>query len=276
MINLKQWLDEGVGSGGLAYEAKVRKIVAKAIKSDQKLKKTHTLKPDSAGGYANNVVDMYMTVIVPPDQDVAFEIKMDKNAQMGGPSVRINKGGDKYSFSKSAEALEDDVKLMIIEAIDSKEKQIRKYIKRMKKEEPIELHKANGDYEVPFKTTKESWAVLQKEGLMKPINTKVNYNSKFIHDWYAKKKCYYIQIGGSGLFYMKENPLNLPIPQLTADIEIRIRLTRSGSGGNKKYPTLRSSQLRCIAGLKAKGKSKYSLDNVKDAAYLFDVMTPND
>jgi hypothetical protein len=276
MINLKQWLDEGVGSGGLAYEAKVRKVVEKAIKSDQHLKKSHTLKPDDGGGFDNSVVDMYMTVVVPPKQEVPIEIKMDKNAQMGGPSVKINKGKDKYSFSKAGAALEQDVQEMIIKAVESKEKDIRKFIKRMKQEEPKDLHASNGDYEVPFKTTKETWAVLQKEGMLKPINTVVNYNTKFIHDWYAKKKCYYIQIGGIGLFYMKKNPLNLPIPQLKADIDIYIRLTRSGSGGTKSYPTQRSSQIRCIAKLKAKGKSNYTLDKLDDAKLIFNAMTPDD
>lgn len=264
---------ESVGSGGLEYEAKVRKVVEKAIKdTDLDLKKTHTLKPDNSGGFDNSVVDMYMTVIIPPKQEVPIEIKMNKNAQMGGPSVKINKGGNEYSFSKAGAALEQDVQDMIITAVKSKEKDIRKYIKRMKQEEPLDLHASNGDYEVPFKTTKETWGVLQKEGMLKPINTIVNYNTKFIHDWYAKKKCYYIQVGGIGLFYMKKNPLNLPIPQLKADIEIYIRLTRSGSGGTKAYPTQRSSQIRCIAKLKAKGKSKYTLDNLDDTKFILDAM----
>ena len=185
---------------------------------------------------------------------------------------RSNKGGKEYSFTKAGEALEQDVQDMIILAIKSKEKDIRKYIKRMKQEEPKSLHDQNGDYEVPFKTTKETWAVLQKEGMLKPINTRVKYNTKFIHDWYAKKNCYYIQIGGIGMFYLKKNPLNLPIPQLNAEIEIYIRLTRSGSGGTKAYPTQRASQLRCIAQLTAKGKSDYSLDNPKDAEFILDAM----
>ena len=274
MKKFSSFIIEGVGTGGLEYEDKVRGVVEKALKDKKlNLKKTHTLKPDDGGGFDNSVVDMYMTVVVPPKQEIPIEIKMDKNAQMGGPSVRINKGKDEYSFSKAGDALEQDVQDMIIDAIKSKEGDIRKYITRMKQEEPKDLHASNGDYEVPFKTTKETWGVLQKEGMLKPINTIVKYNTKFIHYWYAKKKCYYIQIGKSGLFYMKKNPLNLPIPQLSADIEIYIRLTRSGSGGTRAYPTQRSSQIRCIAKLKAKGKSKYTLDNLEDAKVILDAMT---
>jgi hypothetical protein len=273
MIKFKAFsvLEEGVGAGGLAYEAKVRSTVEKALKAG-KLKKSHNLKPDDGGGYDNSVVDMYMTVVLPPKTEVPIEIKMDANAQMGGPSVKINKGKDEYTFSKAGEALEQDVQDMIIDAVKGKEKDIRKYIKRLKQEEPKELHQANADYEVPFKVSKEAWGTLQKEGMLKPINVKVKYNTKFIHDWYAKKKCYYIQIGKSGLFYMKKNPLNLPIPQLSADIEIYIRLTRSGSGGTKAFPDQRSSSIRCIANLKAKGKSDYSLDNLDDAKFILDSM----
>jgi len=259
-------LREGVGVGGLEYEAKVRSAVAAAIK-DPDLKGRVVLKPDTAGGFASNVVDMYMSI---DGKDVAFEIKMDKNAQMGGPSVKINKNNKPYSFSAAATALEDDVKEMILDAVKEKERPIRNWIKEMKKLEPIELHAEQGDYEVPFKTTKEAWATLQAKGLLKPINSKVTYDTRYLADWYAKKGCYYMQIGGMGLFYLKKNPLNLPIPKLNAAVEIVIRLTRSGSGGTKQYPTQRNSQIRAIANLRAKGtKSPYSLDKVEDVKKLF-------
>jgi len=271
MQRFKSFYLEGVGKGGLEYEAKVRKAVITTLKSRAFAKdKRITLKPDNAGGFASNVVDMYLTL---DGKDVPVEIKMDKNAQMGGPSVKINKGSKKYDFSAAGQDLEDDVAEMIIEAVKKKEKPIREWIKEMKKLEPIELHKQAGDYEVPFKTTKEAWAELQGRGLLKPINTKVIYNSKFIHNWYARKKCYYMQIGKMGLFYLKDNPLKLNVPQLKADIEIVIRLTRSGSGGTKLYPTQRNSQIRAIANLKVKGsKSPLSLDIPKDVEDIFQQM----
>lgn len=270
MKGFKKYINEGIGVGGLAYEAKVRKSVIQTLKNRAFSKdKRITLKPDSAGGFASNVVDMYLTL---DGKDVPVEIKMDKDAQMGGPSVKINKGKP-YGLSKAGEDLEDDVREMIINAVKSKERPIRNYIKQMKTLEPIELHKQAGVYEVPFKTTKEAWAILQKKGLLKPINTIVKYNTKFIHDWYARKKCYYIQIGKLGMFYLQKNPLGLKIPQLKADIEIYVRLTRSGSGGTKAYPTQRSSQIRAIASLKVKGgKSPLSLDNPKDVEEIFNQM----
>ena len=259
-------MKEGVGKGGLEYVAKVRSALSNALK-DKALSGRISLKPDTAGGFASNVVDMYLII---DGKERAFEIKMDRNAQMGGPSVKINKGGQLYSFSEAGGALEDDVKQMIIEAVKEKETAIRFWISEMKKMEPIKLHAKSGDYEVPFQTTKEAWTILQARGLLKPINSKVVYNTKYLHDWYAKKKCYYMQIGGMGLYYLKENPLNLPVPQLNAEVEIVVRLTRAGSGGTKVYPSQRNSQIRAIAGLKAKGsKSPYSLDNVNDVKKLF-------
>ena len=267
--DFSQGLHEGVGSGGLEYEAKVRKAVTSALR-DKKYSDRITLKPDSAGGFANNVVDMYMTL---DGKDVAFEIKMDKNAQMGGPSVKINKGNQLYSFSAAGDSLEDDVRELIINGVKEKEKAIRNWIKEMKKLEPKELHARAGDYEVPFQTTKEAWAELQGRGLLKPINTKIVYNERYIHNWYAKKKCYYMQIGQLELFYLKENPLNLNIPQFKGEIEIVVRLTRAGSGGTKAFPTQRNSQIRAIANLKAKGsKSNISLDRVSDVKKMFEEM----
>lgn len=266
MKTFKSFLSEGVGTGGLVYEGKVRKAVTAAIR-DKDLKSRVVLKPDDSGGFSSHVVDMYVEF---DGKEHAFEIKMNKDAQMGGPSVKINKGNTLYSFSAAGDSLEQDVRDMIVDAVKQKEQPIRNWIKEMKKLEPKDLHAQQGDYEVPFKTTKEAWAILQGKGLLKPINSKVIYDTRYLHDWYAKKKCYYMQIGGMGLYYLKENPLNLPIPQLKATVEIVIRLTRAGSGGTKAYPTQRNSQIRAIANLKAKGqKSNYSLDKVSDVKKLF-------
>ena len=105
---------------------------------------------------------------------------------------------------------------------------------------------------------------------------KINKNTKtgvgFIVKHYNKKGVYYIQIGGSGLFYMGKNPLKLPVPELKADIQIEMRL---GYGGGKlSFPTdpptpARSAGLRLIGRLLTRGKSPYSLDNEEDVKKLF-------
>ena len=53
--------------------------------------------------------------------------------------------------------------------------------------------------------------------------------SSALHNYYAAKGTYYIQIGGYGLYYMRSNPLRLPIPQFNPGLKIRLRTKRGGS-----------------------------------------------
>ena len=82
---------------------------------------------------------------------------------------------------------------------------------------------------------------------------------------------YYIQIGGSGLFYMGKNPFNLPVPELSAKFRIEMRLGYSGT--KSTFPTTPPTEARG-AGLRLQGrmltkvKSPYSLDNPKDVITL--------
>jgi len=54
-------------------------------------------------------------------------------------------------------------------------------------------------------------------------------SSSALHNYYAAKGTYYIQVGGYGLYYMASNPLRLPVPQFNPGLRIRIRTKRSGS-----------------------------------------------
>lgn len=277
MKTFKQLISEGVGSGGLEYEGKVRAAVTEVLGTGQYRNDQLILKPDDAGGFANNVVDMYLNY---KGNDIAVEIKMDRNAQMGGPSVKISPDG-KYSLSGAGAELPETVQVKMINATKDMEPHIRKWIETQKQMDNIdpevkELFQKNADLQMPFISTKEVWAELQGQGMLKPLNVKFQEDSSFIHDWYARKNCTYIQIGGAGLFYMKSDPLNLKaigVPQLNGNIEVRCRMTRSGGGGTSAFPTKRSAQIRCIAGLKTKGSSPISLDNPADVKKIFDHMT---
>ena len=50
---------------------------------------------------------------------------------------------------------------------------------------------------------------------------------------YGAKDIYYIQIGGKGLYYMAENPANLPVPQFTGEINVEMRPRASGKPKTK-------------------------------------------
>jgi len=53
--------------------------------------------------------------------------------------------------------------------------------------------------------------------------------SSVLHNYYASKGTYYIQIGSYGLYHMRANPLQLPVPQFNHGLKIRMRTKRGGS-----------------------------------------------
>lgn len=111
--------------------------------------------------------------------------------------------------------------------------------------------------------------------LLVPLNGKIEAPINFLYDHYEEKNCYYIQIGGGGLYYLKSNPLKLPIPQLQMTFSIELRLGRSGS-------TYRSSLKAEVASgnIRVQGRlggkliqSPYSLDKKGDFTELFGPIT---
>lgn len=263
--SFKSFLEEGMVDGGLAYEKKVRDAVTAAFRKFPNL----TLKPDDSGGYNANVVDMYIKM---PSKyinggELAIEIKQDANAQMGGSSIKYE-NGDFVFAEKGRSSIDSDTQQLIIDALSSKERDIEKLLKTVQKMEPVDYHK--NIKSIPFTATKTAFEKLTQLGYLRPINTVVRKDTQFIMDHYAKKGCYYIQIGGIGLFYLKSNPLNLPVPQLSGEINIEIRFARSGSTMSKTVgEKTAGAGLRVQARFKGKGKSPYTLDKIEDVITLF-------
>jgi hypothetical protein len=44
-----------------------------------------------------------------------------------------------------------------------------------------------------------------------------------LHNYYAKKNCYYIQIEGKGLFHMLDDRANLYVPKFVPEVSLRLR-----------------------------------------------------
>jgi hypothetical protein len=57
----------------------------------------------------------------------------------------------------------------------------------------------------------------------------VRVTAAAIHELYARKGIYYIQIGGLGLFHLQSDPANLGVPQLSQEVNFEIRPGKSGS-----------------------------------------------
>jgi hypothetical protein len=174
-----------------------------------------------------------------------LEVKKDADAQMGGTSVRYDNG----EFEIVSESVDKSTTALIVSALSSKVVHIER------------LLAAIGGHKFPTTCDKHTWTVAKEKGLLKPINTKIKKNAQFIIDHYKDKGIDYIQIGGSGLFYLDKNPANLPIPKLQGEIDIELRAGRSGSSLNAAGVRRVSGLLRAQARLKFKGKSPVSLDN---------------
>jgi len=173
------------------------------------------------------------------------EVKKDSGAQMGGTSVRYVDG----AFTVASDAVDKDTQQMIIEALSPKVEAIEAMLHRI------------GSQKFPTSCSKEVWTAAKNEGYLKPINAKIRKDADFIINHYRKKGIDYIQIGGAGLFYMGNNPANLPIPKLEGEIDIELRAGRSGSKVNAEGIRVVGGGLRAQGRLKFKGTSPYSLDD---------------
>ena len=155
-----------------------------------------------------------------------------------------------------------------MDAAQQKSKAIDAYIDAARKLDPVQYHKDISG--IPIKVSKKGRDELKRKGLLKAINTKIVTDASYIGKHYNKKGVYYIQIGGAGLFYMGRNIFNLPVPKLSGEIQIEVRLGFSGSKTSFPDGTeARSAGLRMIGRLKTKGKSPHSIDTVEGIEKLF-------
>lgn len=83
--------------------------------------------------------------------------------------------------------------------------------------------------------------------------------SSVLHNYYATKGTYYIQVGGYGLYYMASNPLGFPIPQFNPGLRIRLRTKRGGSVPINNYRFTTALQVTTKP-----GRSNYDFDKNLD------------
>tara|TARA_Y100000389_G_scaffold173814_1_gene183273 strand:- start:129 stop:593 length:465 start_codon:yes stop_codon:yes gene_type:complete len=79
---------------------------------------------------------------------------------------------------------------------------------------------------IPRKFTKEKLLITKEDKIYdqkkfeKP-NIEIPLNTLF--EYYAEKKCFYIQLQNHGLYYMKDDINNLGVPQFDGTISLRLR-----------------------------------------------------
>ena len=212
-----------------------------------------------AGGNKVGVPDFASSI---HDAKFDVEVKLEK-AQYS--SVTLRHRNQKTSFSKDkgytfTERLQEDL-------INKSKKALSDYRKRAG-----ELGADLKLYDKTGKLPMEIYKTLQTEGLQKNITKSTNFNQDIISELYSKKipPTNYIQIKNKGLFFMGKNPLNLPIPEFKADVNVTLRVSR-GSRTTMDGVEMTTMNLRILPDkLTGLSKSKYSLDNVSEIKSLME------
>jgi hypothetical protein len=182
-----------------------------------------------------------------------LEIKLNSNAQMGGTSVDIT---DEYGGYSIHEPVNDDaLEKAILESVKCNWTDIQYLLGFISGIEGTDVRK------FPLRCKKSTWTEAARRKLL--INDKIPFDTSFICKHYARKNTNYIQIGGAGLFYMQENPADLPIPKLQGQIIIEMRTGRSGSKLLASGERVVGAGLRLQGRLKTDNKSPYTLDSVE-------------
>lgn len=246
-------LKEKSGEGGANYELQVFDAIKLAGASG---------KMKGVAGFDANLPDADITV---NGQVYNVEVKMNGDAQMGGGSVGW-KDGIFFPAGKDLDAMES-----IADALNASEdsSKVGNAIKRLCNF----LSKKSGKKVTGFPMSgflKSAWYEAVSEGLLVPINVKLNSDVSFISEHYRKKGTFYIQIGGQGLFHLGENPAGLPVPKLAGEVTLEIRAGKGGSGGKETS----NAGLRVQPRLKISQNSPYSLDDPESIREMLNSSAP--
>jgi hypothetical protein len=251
-----------VGSGGVEYENRVLATIKPQIK---KLSNFSIKEGSTTAAFSANEPDLQLVAF---GKIINIEIKQNAKAQMGGGSFNYDMKKKKYSLSAKTK-IDEVVEEKILDALNKKRSDLNTLLEYVKDNDVNSL--AQDVTGLPLRATKDMWEELTKKRLLVPLNEKVETDINFLYDHYEHKKCFYIQVGGAGFFYLKQNPLKLPIPQLTTTFVIELRLGRAGS----KYvanikKNVASGNIRAQGRMGGRNiSSPYSLDKSGDFTALF-------
>lgn len=202
------------------------------------------------------------------DADINFygeflniEVKASPRALLGSLSARFDLENGLTSLTKE-DVLDKEFIEIIKNTITHNESQIIKLIKFLKK--------LDKDMEPKFPTSmsREVYEKNRKEITKLYITEK--YPMSVVHDLYASKGVYYMQIGeGSGLFYLKQKHNFMPddLPQLNGDIEIQIRPKPGSSPNPEKQKFSLSIEFKIKFPSKTL-KSPYNIDSPEGIEHL--------
>lgn len=233
----------GNNTGGFKYE---QRVVDTLVSTGLSGNITESAGASSIGSDADIVVN---------GKPYLVEVKQTSKAQMGGTSLAFD-----GSFRATGAAVSTETEEDLCSKMESKKQALQ------------ELLDFVGASSFPFCCKKEVWEEARERGLLIPINSKIKSDAEFICNHYRNKGVHYIQIGGSGLFHMGENPANLPVPKLEGDINLEVRAGRSGSRKLKDGTKVVPVGLRVQGRLQFNPKSAYTLDDEESIQKLVEVL----
>lgn len=207
---------------------------------------THGIVPEgfSPAGSRPNQPDLVILIGGVPYN---VELKLNKKAQMGGSSLR-------YMDNKFSCVGDYKVSNSFISKLEDKKVDLDEFLNFINKKS------------IPTTTNKDTWNIAKEKGLIRKINLNIRNDFNFIEEHYVSKETYYMQIGGEGLYYMRENPAGLQIPKLDMTSYLQIRLIR---GSSNKRSGIVSVALRFQGRIKKLNeKSVLSLDNPESIVFI--------
>lgn len=259
-------LNEAITNRGDAYEYKVYDTLKDV---EQTLEGFDVISAAPKGSDSTGEGDITIRV---GGKQVNIEVKLNKNAQLGETSLRINAESKTVEIA-NPERVEPDAIPLYIEAGKSMFQEVTDYIKFIRTVPPFEINAA-APLSFPFgSVTTEAWDLAKRAGLLARLNQKVQFSdTKIVENFYNRKNVFYIQIGGSGLFYLGKNPMNLPVPRFQGKMQVEFRPKRSGSKMKRAQGDVfkvAGATYICTGRLLTNIRSKYSLDNKDDVIELF-------
>ena len=203
------------------------------------------------------------------------EIKSSPRAQMGGGTFSYD-GKNTFAPTKENDGSTEEITDLIKQALLDNKADIDEMLFFLKNQKPQDVQ--NRIVGFPLVSTHTAWHLAQTKN--KLVNLKVSANINWIRNFYTKKGVDYIQIGGAGLFYLSDNPANLPIPQLDGEVDLEIRTAANGArprkyGKNKLTYLVAGGFLRVQARLRTSSSSPYSLDNPQSIQNMLSEMKSN-
>ena len=243
-------------TGGIDYEDKVFQTLEEATRAMCGV----TVLRGASHTFSNQGHDLTLQV---GSRQHGVEVKMDIEAQMGSTSLHYCANSHEFTVVRSD--LDPHLVALMRIALGEKVEAFERLFDFLRSETPTQFHQRTvGGF--PMTVHRSAWARASGSGLLRPTYVMVDHDASLIEHHYAVKGVHYMQIGGSGLFYLGDNPLDLPVPRLQGAIRVEIRPAPSGSRYDRAQRTkVVAVSLRATARLQCPLTSPYTLDSVVSA-----------